>query len=106
MKDENRILIEAIKNKRKTLQWSLRKVAEEIGVSFSTLSRLESLNTDPDTNTKVRLLNWLGDEANGLGLAHEQVAEVHFRAAKQIDSKTISHLVIAAEAIKKHFEKS
>lgn len=100
MDKEARILIQAFKDKKKKMGLSLRKAADLIGVSFSTLNRLENFECAPDANTKVRLLNWLGSDAFELPLKHEQVAEVHFRAAKQIDSETISHLVIAARSVK------
>lgn len=105
MSKESRLLISAFKKKREALGLSLRKASELVGVSFSTLSRLESFESMPDANTKVRILNWLGADARNLSLNHEQVAEVHFRAAKQIDSETISHLVVAAQAVKQKFSK-
>ncbi len=97
-------LIEAIILKRKTLGLSLRRLAEQSGVSFATLSRLEKFETEPDDGTKARLANWLGNDAKKLGLEVEKVLEVHFRAAKNIDSRTTTALVKLAEYLKKTYQ--
>ena|SRR5579859_144637 len=106
MEKSSKSLIEALKNKRQKLGLSLRKLSEQIGVSFSTLSRLERDGSEPDNNTRIRIINWLGDEARELGIDHMQVAMVHFRAAKNIDSKLVKSLVKVSRLVQKQFLKS
>jgi transcriptional regulator with XRE-family HTH domain len=82
-------LIKVMKKKRHASGYSLRKLASVIGVSFSTLARIERGDGLPDNNSRIRILEWLGDEANAAGLSFENIALVHFRARKNIDSKTV-----------------
>lgn len=96
-------LVTAVKEKRERHGYSLRKLSELIGVSFSTLARIERLEGEPDNNTKIRLINWLGEDLAPLGLEVEHVSQVHFRAAKQIDSKTVEHLVKVANRVREKF---
>lgn len=103
MKNPTKALIVAMQRKREAAGMSIRKLADVIGVSFSTLSRLERFESEPDTNTRVRIINWLQKDAEDIGIAFENVASVHFRASKQIDSKTTECLVRAASLIKEKF---
>ena len=103
MEKSTKDLIKAVTAKRERLGLSLRKLADTIGISFSTLSRLERFDSIPDTNTMVRLVNWLQEDSAVSGQLFEKAAEVHFRAAKQIDSKTAASLVRAANLIKHKF---
>jgi transcriptional regulator with XRE-family HTH domain len=80
---------------------SIRRVAELTGVSFATLSRLERGQGSPDENTIVRIVKWLGPEADQLDLPISHVADIHFRASKNIDAATIEALVAVAEALLK-----
>lgn len=106
MKNESKSLIDAMRQKKEKLGLSLRKLSEQIGVSFSTLSRLERDGNEPDHNTRLRIINWLGDEARSIGIDHTQVAFVHFRAEKNIDSKVVKSLVkVARLAKKQHLSK-
>ena len=94
-------LIESMRVKRLENHLSIRKLAQEIGVSFSALARLERGLGVPDNNTKARILTWLGDDAKDLGFDVQHVANVHFRAAKNAPSKTIECLVKVAAAVRK-----
>lgn len=94
-------LIQALKEKREAEGLSIRALSTEIGVSFSALARLERGEGEPDNNSTIRILNWLGAEAEEYGLSYEQTALVHFRAAKNVNSKTIHCLLKSADAIKK-----
>ena len=49
----------AIKRHREELKMSLRDVADEIGVSASTLSRIENGTGKPDADNIARLASWL-----------------------------------------------
>lgn len=98
-------LLGMIEERRRELGLSLRKLADLTGVSFATLSRLERLQTEPDESTKARLANWLGTEAKHIGLHLEHVAEVHFRAGKNLDPKTVAALLHLAEHIRKTYGK-
>jgi transcriptional regulator with XRE-family HTH domain len=102
-RNNDHALIAAVRKKRQGEGLSLRKLSEQIGVSYSTLSRLESGTTAPDTNTRVRLLTWLGEDSEALGLEHEKVAAVHFRAAKNVDSKTIECLLRVSSLVRSQF---
>jgi transcriptional regulator with XRE-family HTH domain len=93
-------LVQMVADRREIEGLSLRKLAEIVGVSFATLSRLENDTTEPDEGTKARLANWLGKDAGKAGIEIEQVAEVHFRAAKNVDSETVSALLKLAEHLK------
>jgi transcriptional regulator with XRE-family HTH domain len=103
MADEVKRLIKAMKKKREVQGYSLRQLASAIGVSFSTLARIERGDGAPDNNSRIRILEWLGDDAKILGLSFENVALVHFRASKNIDSKTVHCLLQVADALKRRY---
>jgi transcriptional regulator with XRE-family HTH domain len=92
-------LVRAIKKKREAEGLSIRGLSAAIGVSFSTLARIERGEGQPDNNSKIRLLEWLGEDAEGAGLAFRDVAFVHFRAGKNIRSSTVHALLRAAECM-------
>jgi len=92
-------LVQAIKKKREADGLSIRALSAAIGVSFSTLARIERGEGQPDNNSKIRLLQWLGAEAEEAGLSFENVAFVHFRAGKNIQSSTVHTLLTAAERL-------
>lgn len=93
-------LIEAMRARREAEGLSLRALAERINVSFSTLARIERGQGAPDHNSRLRILNWLGVHAEGLGIDIGAVALVHFRASKNIGSKTVECLVETAEKMR------
>lgn len=97
-----RKLIAALKNKREAEGLSIRSLSTIIGVSFSALARIERGEGEPDNNSTIRILNWLGDEAKEHGLSYQESALVHFRAAKNVNSKTVHCLLKAADAIKQN----
>jgi transcriptional regulator with XRE-family HTH domain len=90
-------LVRAIKRKREAGGLSIRALSAAIGVSFSTLARIERGEGQPDNNSKIRLLQWLGADAEEAGLGFDNVAFVHFRAGKNIQSSTVRTLLKAAE---------
>jgi transcriptional regulator with XRE-family HTH domain len=96
-----RKLVELATRRREQLGLSLRGLSEVVGISFATLSRLEKGSTEPDDTTKARLANWLGSDATKAGIHLEHVAEVHFRAAKNIENKAVGSLLKLAEHLKK-----
>lgn len=75
----------------------LREVAEEIGTSAATLSRVES-GKQPDLQTFAKLCKWLGvDGGSILGCAEDKKTHVversaHFRAEKNLKPDTAKHL--------------
>jgi transcriptional regulator with XRE-family HTH domain len=93
-------LIGAIKAKRETEGLSIRALSSVVGISFSTLARIERGEGLPDNNSKIRLLEWLGSKGEEAGLQFDNVAFVHFRAAKNVQSSTVQGLLRAAEAIR------
>lgn len=97
-------LIVVLKRKREAEGLSLRKLSGHIGVSFSTLARIERGDGEPDNNSLLRILEWLGSDGEQAGLKFENVALVHFRAAKNVGSKTTECLLSAATAMKRQFE--
>ena len=93
-------LIKALIDKRTRLGLSIRALSAQVGISFSTLARLERGDGLPDNNSKIRLLEWLGDDAQELGLDFQRAAFVHFRAMKNVQSGTVQALLKAADCLK------
>jgi transcriptional regulator with XRE-family HTH domain len=96
-------LVSALREKRSEEGLSIRALSAKIGVSFSTLARIERGDGSPDNNSKIRLLEWLGSKADDAGLGFENVALVHFRAGKNAQSRTIKALLYAAECLKREY---
>lgn len=96
-------LVRAVRKKREAAGLSLRALAAEVGVSFSTLARLERGDGSPDNNSKIRLIEWLGKDAETAGLNFDHVAFVHFRAMKNVQSSTVQSLLRAAACLKSEF---
>lgn len=103
MSVDNKKLITALKNKRNAEGLSIRKLSGEIGVSFSTLARIERGEGEPDNNSLLRILNWLGAYSEEAGLELENVAQVHFRASKNVTSQTTKFLFEVAQALRKQY---
>lgn len=93
-------LVRAVKKKREAEGLSIRALSSAIGVSFSTLARIERGEGQPDNNSKIRLLQWLGGDAEDAGLTFDNVAFVHFRAGKNIRSTTVRALLSAAGCLR------
>lgn len=93
-------LIKAVQKKREAEGLSIRALSETVGVSFSTLARIERGEGQPDNNSKIRLLQWLGADAQDAGLSFENLALVHFRAGKNIQSSTVRRLLKAADCLR------
>jgi len=98
-----KMLIDALKKKREAEGHSLRSLSSEIGVSFSSLARMERGEGEPDNNSRIRILEWLGEDAQALGLSFESFAYVHFRAGKNIGSPTVHCLFQVADILKRHY---
>jgi transcriptional regulator with XRE-family HTH domain/Zn-dependent peptidase ImmA (M78 family) len=92
-------LVGAVKQKREALGLSIRGLSEAVGISFSSLARIERGEGQPDNNSKIRLLQWLGADAEAAGLGFENVAFVHFRAARNIQSTTVRALLRVADCL-------
>ena len=93
-------LVKAVKRKREAEGLSIRSLSAEVGISFSTLARIERREGQPDNNSKIRLLEWLGQDAEDAGLQFDNVAFVHFRAGKNIRSSTVRTLLKTAESLR------
>ncbi len=93
-------LVRAVKRKREAEGLSIRALSATVGVSFSTLARIERREGQPDTSSKIRLLQWLGADAEDAGLRFDNVAFVHFRAGKNIRSSTVRALLRAADRLR------
>ncbi len=106
MSQNSKKLIAALKRKRETEGFSIRKLSATIGVSFSTLARIERGDGEPDNNTRIRIIEWLGKDADESGLQFDNVALVHFRARKNIDSKSIDCLLQIANILKSQHDYS
>jgi transcriptional regulator with XRE-family HTH domain/Zn-dependent peptidase ImmA (M78 family) len=102
MKSFEAKLVEAIKKKREAEGLSIRALSGVVGISFSTLARIERGEGLPDNNSKIRLLEWLGENAEAAGLKFDNVAFVHFRAAKNVQSSTVQALLRAADGIRRN----
>lgn len=92
-------LVDRMRKQRKDRGLSIRQLATEIGVSFSSLARIERREGDPDNNSTVRILEWLGELNDPSSVGAEKVAQVHFRAAKNIRNKTVQCLLDLAELL-------
>jgi transcriptional regulator with XRE-family HTH domain len=103
MNDQTVLLLNLMKEKREAHGYSIRKLSSVIGVSFSTLARIERRDGEPDNNTKIRILEWLGNDARNAGLYFDSVALVHFRARKQVGSETVQALLIVANYLKQEY---
>jgi transcriptional regulator with XRE-family HTH domain len=104
MDNQTMQLVQLLREKRERQGYSLRQLSSVIGVSFSTLARIERGEGEPDNNTKIRILEWLGNDARNAGLQFDNVALVHFRARKQVDSKTVHALLKVANHLKQEYE--
>jgi len=100
----------AIRRKREELGMSLRDVADETGVSASTLSRIENGTGKPDADNIARLTAWLnvpmerimggrqleGDEARPVVYfpqeAMPDIVEAHLRADRNLTPETAKAL--------------
>jgi transcriptional regulator with XRE-family HTH domain len=98
----------AIKRHRDELKMSLRDVADEIGVSASTLSRIENGTGKPDTDNIARITRWLDmpvdrvmtnrrgkDVEPVVYYPHEatpEIVEAHLRADKKLTPDTAKAL--------------
>lgn len=98
-------LVRALKQKREAKGLSLRALSKIIGISFSSLARIERGDGEPDNNSRIRLLEWLGEDGRDSGLSFENVAFAHFRASKNVSSKTIHCLLQAADILKRQYVK-
>ena len=106
MKTDMPALVAALKKKREAEGLSIRALSERIGVSFSSLARIERGEGEPDNNSAIRIIEWLGDDARDAGLSFESVALVHFRAGKNVRAKTVHCLLKAADRIKTNHRSS
>jgi len=93
-------LVAAVREKRNREGLSIRGLAGLVGVSFSTLARIERGEGSPDNNSKIRLLEWLGPDAEQHELGFDQVAFVHFRAGKNASSNTVQTLLKVAVCLR------
>ncbi|MDI1328342.1 MAG: XRE family transcriptional regulator [Brevundimonas sp.] len=98
-------LVEAVKRKREAEGLSIRALSAAVGISFSSLARIERGEGQPDNNSKIRLLQWLGTDAEAAGLGFDNVAFVHFRAGKNIQSPTVQALLEAADCLRRSLGK-
>lgn len=114
MADRNDALINtqelgrAIKRHREELKMSLRDVADEIGVSASTLSRIENGTGKPDADNIARITRWLdmpvdrvmsnrqgNDVEPVVYYPHEatpEIVEAHLRADRNLSPETAKAL--------------
>ncbi len=100
MNEDINKLIDLLKRKREAEGYSIRKLSTIIGISFSSLARIERGEGEPDNNSRIRILEWLGEDAANCGFTFQHVAVAHFRAAKNIDSKTIDYLAQVINLLK------
>lgn len=105
MNTKTKKLIAALKKKREAEGLSIRALSSVIGVSFSSLARIERGDGEPDNNSRIRILEWLGEDGHDSGLSFENVALVHFRASKNVSSKTIDCLLKIANILKMQYER-
>ena len=96
-----------VKARKKRGNSGIRITAKEIGISASTLSRIEN-GRIPDLDTFAKLCKWLKvDPSNILGLNSKKVdtnqkpvAKVHFRKDPEVKPKTaeaLASMILAAQ---------
>lgn len=61
------ILPDLIREKRRRERLSIREVGKRLGISFSTISRLEARKGDLRTDNLLVLLRWIGELPRGGG---------------------------------------
>ena len=81
----------------------VREVAKEIGISHSTLSRVEQGHL-PDLENYERICKWLGIRATDMRKASPTVSvpQVHFRKQKTVSAETahaLAQMILAAQAV-------
>jgi transcriptional regulator with XRE-family HTH domain len=112
----------AIKRHRDELKMSLRDVADEIGVSASTLSRIENGTGKPDADNIARITRWLDmpvdrvmnrqkdeDVEAVVYYPHEatpEIVEAHLRADKKLTPETAKALSELFRVAYQQFSKS
>lgn len=111
----------AIKRHREELKMSLRDVADEIGVSASTLSRIENGTGKPDADNIARITGWLdmpvdrvmssqrSDVEPVVYYPHEatpEIVEAHLRADKKLSPETAKALSELFRVAYQQFSKS
>lgn len=100
----------AVKRRREELRLSLRDLADETGVSASTLSRIENGTGKPDADNIARLTNWLdvpmerilgsrqADSADAKPVVYfareptPEIVEAHLRADRNLTPETAAAL--------------
>lgn len=97
-------LVRVVRAKRDREGLSIRALSGIVGISFSTLARIERGEGSPDNNSKIRLLEWLGPDAEEHQLGFDSVALVHFRAGKNASSGTVQTLLRAAVCLRQHYD--
>lgn len=98
----------SLKLRQKRGNRGIREVANEIGISHATLSRIES-GKQPDLETFTKICKWLEIDPNSiLGFRKKQpigqdspVPVAHFRTQKTMSVTTASHLVELILAVQK-----
>lgn len=101
-----KILDLAERLKQQRLGKGVREVAKEVGISPSTLSRVEN-GKIPDLETFGKLCSWLGDDPSiylGLQAVNEGIAkaQVHFKKESAIKPETalaLSEMIMLAQQI-------
>lgn len=79
----------------------VRAAAKEIGISPSTLSRIEKGHV-PDVNTLKKICNWIGEETSKFtGVGNLQIA---FKNKKAVPPSTARSLANLIEAASKQFD--
>lgn len=84
----------------------IREVAEEIGISAATLSRIENGNL-PDLNTFPKICKWLNvDPGDVLGTKKTEIKEAppsfHLKAEKNLSpeaAQSLSQMILAAQVL-------
>ena len=93
-------LASMIREKRERHGVTLRTVADQCGVAFSTISRLErAQGGKPDLETLERIASWL-DVPPPVLFTEPKPVEAHLRARKHLDSTTaasLRELILAAK---------
>lgn len=82
----------AMQRKQDALGWTLRQVAQHLGLSFWSVSRFDRREGGLGLRSRLRLQEWLGESIEG----SERSAWVHVRSAAPLDTATGQKLLDVA----------
>lgn len=94
MTPENQLLMANFKAKRKAEQLALRPLAKLLGVSFSSLSRLENQESDPTPRVRETLVAWVNNEPIPIRWPSATILETAYQRIRRDIATAVLSMVI------------